>query len=117
MNSKKALFFGFMVAVIIGVFIGKYFLVTNNQHTRVWFKAFHPVENSEMRWLGCLYREDSETGTSVIVDFKKNVNLAKDDRLEGKYVPTEKTAICNGQPYRVYELNGAYKFVDPLSVK
>ena len=96
---------------------GLTFAISPQSSKRVWFKVYAHAQNPQNAWFGSLCNEATGVQTSIIVDFGKEINLGKDDRMEGVYLPTNETGNWNSSPYRIYKLKGDFKFVDPLSVK
>jgi hypothetical protein len=88
-----------------------------SKNGRIYFKVYQAAQFPERGWFGFLVNEKREVRTEIIVDFSEKLDLAKDDRLEGTYVPTAETGRWNNSPYRIYKLNGNFKVVDPLSIE
>jgi hypothetical protein len=83
--------------------------------TVTYFKVSDKAETPLRGWYGYLITEDPFSQTDVIVVFDNDLNLGKDDRLQGKYVPTQETGNYNDTRYRVYRLEGDYHILDPTA--
>jgi hypothetical protein len=105
--------------VVVGLSMGIGMWLTRPSVTtpnRVWFQVYARATDSETEWYGFLRGDQGADKTDIIVDFGKDVNLAEDDRLEGVYIPTSETGRWNNTSYRIYKLQGDFKFLDPQSV-
>jgi len=117
-QQPKLRLFPFILGTVFGIVISiVIFNFKSPKIGRVWFKVYDHAESPQQAWYGDLCDEATGTRTAIIVDFGKKLDLAKDDRLQGSYVPTAETGRWNTAPYRLYKLDGEFKMVDPLSVQ
>lgn len=82
---------------------------------KIIFRVYERAKSPPGAWYGYICNTETEVKTSAIVDFGTGVTFAKDDRIEGIFMPTAEFGQWLNENYRIYKVQGEYKMFDITS--